>query len=316
MITIQPLKVTYWTTKMFEDVKLNQNPSLLIPACSWLLTLIQGLLTWIIVRYTLSKVSARRTVLDLSNIAVVTSFFLKSVIASVVNTLVSLTSNAGCAISTSVGLTVFVIANLFFLELIANSAIQTCLIANPCTLYSPTFSKISKSIVRFGIPAASLMIGILFHVFAGSEYIVTAHLKGQLMLPLVEDIWTIYLLTLALGTALTLVTTRVYLHTLRKKLKLPSENNIFTNQSLVLACLIGFGFIAVNIFIRIRIEPGQHTIIANAARSLVVMGIVYTSENIWKYTCDLPLCNLLVKSLKMRLIRRVDVDVKTDFQSC
>ena len=155
---------------MFEDVIWEHNPTLWTPLTSWVLTIIHGALTWIIVQYTISKVSFRKTVLDTSNIALVSVMFILSLIATTMTTVLSVTINAGWAVSKFLGFAGFWVGFLYHSELIANAWIQACLIAYPCTLYSPVFNSIARLFVKLGLPTTSILSYGLLQAFSGTNF--------------------------------------------------------------------------------------------------------------------------------------------------
>ena len=178
---------------MFEDIIWKPDSSPLIPLLSWVITIFHGMLTLTIVKYTISKGSVRRTVLDTSNIAVVAVLLMRSFIASMTNTLLSVTINPGWTFAKLLGSAAFLAILLYQSELLANAIIQALVIAFPSTLYSSTFNSISKKIVKLGLPSATLLSYGLLEVYSGTNFIVTS-LLGQGTLPLLEDMWTIILL--------------------------------------------------------------------------------------------------------------------------
>ena len=296
------METEFGLAKMFDDVIWKPEPSLLIPTISWFMTTFHGVLTWIIVRYILSKVSMRRTVLDTSNMAIVTLLFVSSWVHSIANTLLSVTTNAGWAVSNSLGFFSFVAGFLSHSELIANALIQASVITFPCAFHSQVFNSISKKTVKLGLPIATVVIYGLLEVFSGSKYLVIDHLMGKHTQPLGEDTWTIVLLVTRVASALTASSVRIYIYRLRKRLNLPSENNLISNLSVTIICVMNIIYFGVVLLSRMTLEPGDTKIAVIMIRALVPACIVFSNDSIWNHACDLPLFRFVTKYLMSNTI--------------
>ena len=256
-------------------------------------------------RYILSKVPMRKTVLDTSNMAIVTLLFVSSLNHSIINTVVSVTTNAGWAISNSLGFVSFGAGFLGHSELIANALIQASVIAYPCAFHSQVFNSISKKTVKLGLPCATIVIYGFLEVFSGSKYLVIDHLMGKHTQPLGEDTWTIVLLVTSVASALTASSVRIYIYRLRKRLNLPSENNIISNLSVTIICLMNIIYFGVVLFSRMTLEPGDTKIAVIMIRALVPACIVFSNDSIWNHACDLPLFRFVTKYFMTRQVRKI-----------
>ena len=281
------------------------DPLLLIPLLSWVFTTIHGIMTWIIVRYTMSKASIRRTVLDTSNIAVVTMLFMTSFVTSMGNLVLSVTINAGWIVSHLLGFVAFLAIFLYHSELLANAVVQACVINFPSTLYNPSFNNISKTIIKLGLPTAAVVSYALLEVYSGSKFFVTEQLMGQQAQPVLGDMWTQTLLFLSAASVLTTLSVRIFLYLLRRRLNLPAENNIISNLSIGYLCMINILHFGLVLFSRMTSQPGDTKIHINFFKTLVPVCIVCSSDSIWNYACELPLFRPIARHFRRRQLRRI-----------
>ena len=289
--------------KMFEDLIWRPSPTLLTPLAAWFLTITHGILTSIIVRYIISKEPMSRTLLDTSNVALVTALFMESIFSAIVNTILSATINAGWAISNCLGFAGYFSGFLSHSELLANALIQACVIAFPCSLYSTVFTNMTEHFVRLGLPFAAVLSYGLLEVFSNTKFIATDHLMGQHSLSLVEDPWSIALLLLSSISALTTLCVRIYLYLLRKRLNLPSENNIISNLSMAVLNIV---HPAVAFYVRVTLEPGKQFFHTNMIKTSVAAWIVYSNSSIWNYACKCPFIKHLARCFKRRQVMRIN----------
>ena len=222
------------------------------------------------------------------------------------NTLLSVTVNPGWTFAKLLGSGAFLVIILYQSELLANAIIQALVIAFPSTLYSSAFNSISKKIVKLGLPSATLLSYGLLEVYSGTNFFVTNFLLGQGTLPLLEDMWTIILFSLSIASVLAASSVRIYLYLLRKRLNLPSENNIFSNLSIAIICMMNIAQLGALLQVRVSSEPpGGAKIHANIFQAIVPVCIVYGSDGIWNYACELPWIRPLARYFKRRQLSRI-----------
>ena len=135
---------------------------------------------------------------------------------------------------------------------------------------------------------------------------------GKHTQPLGEDTWTIVLLVTRVASALTASSVRIYIYRLRKRLNLPSENNIISNLSVTIICVMNIIYFGVVLFSRMTLEPGDTKIAVIIIRSLVPACIVFSSNSIWNHACDLPLFRFVTKYFMTRQVRQITA---RDFRS-
>ena len=61
----------------------------------------------------------------------------------------------------------------------------------------------------------------------------------------------------------------------------------------------------VVLFSRMTMEPGDTKIAVIITRALVPACIVFSSDSIWNYACDLPLFRVVTKCFMTRQVRRI-----------
>ena len=76
-------------------------------------------------------------------------------------------------------------------------------------------------------------------------------------------------------------------------------------QDIEISTLMSIVHLGANLFFRMTILPGDTNVPTNVIQAFVAACIVYSSDNIWNYACELALFRLLAKPFKRVQTRRI-----------